>query len=149
MNHHFLPHGNCLLWNWPLLILYIAGNMGTMFAYAGIPVILLRARSAIDLASPLIRLFALFILLCGGGHAITVLLIWKAWYWFGATWDCGTAIASWACLIHIRGRMDAYLALAAAPVNYAAAIRETRTLRERILELEKRIDARRRGSQED
>jgi len=95
-NSGLTPHGFCLLWNPGLVWTYAISDAGIGLAYFSIPVALaVIARNRRDLVfSPLLWLFAAFILLCGTTHWIDVLTLWIPAYGFGAVVRVATALTS-------------------------------------------------------
>ena len=95
-NSGLAPHGFCLLWNPGLIWTYALSDAGIGLAYFSIPVALaVIARNRRDLVfSPLLWLFAAFILLCGTTHWIDVLTLWAPAYGIGAVVRVATALAS-------------------------------------------------------
>ena len=101
----FMPHGYCYLWNSHLILLAVITDSLIAFAYYSIPVALfllaVRKKETIPFR-PLFMLFGLFILFCGGGHAIDILSIWKPVYWLKGWWNTGTAATSlWTAIVLI------------------------------------------------
>lgn len=145
MSHtHFVPHGYCLLWSWPLIAAIIFGDLMVALAYCGIPLELRRAamKGIVALAPEargMLRDFGMFILFCGGGHIIYLLLLWRPWYWFGAIWTLGTAFWSWRCLIRIHGGMELYAALLEEPFRLTLLLKRNQELTERLVDIERRI----------
>lgn len=149
MNHldAFVPHGVCLLWTWPLILLIIAGNLATFLAYSYIPVEFIRAgfRGRVTLA-PKARMilfdFAAFILFCGVGHLWQIFLIWNGglWYWVEAVWTLGgTAVFSWRALGHVSRGADLYMGMLGGPVDFDRLLKENTRLTEIIRALEERL----------
>jgi signal transduction histidine kinase/CheY-like chemotaxis protein len=95
-NPGLTPHGFCLLWDPGLIWTYALSDAGIGLAYFSIPVALAAiARNRSDLVfSPLLWLFAAFILLCGTTHWIDVLTLWTPAYGIGAAVRVATALAS-------------------------------------------------------
>lgn len=143
MNHtEFLPHGSCLLWTLPLVAAIILGEFAVFIAYFWIPLELWRAlrRGRVSIAREARTMlvgFALFIVFCGSGHLISIILLWHPWYWFAAGWTLCTGAISCAVAYRIHNRMDLYAALVAEPVNYAMLIEELQSCKRRIIELER------------
>ncbi len=132
--NHYVPHGYCILWDVPLLVSTIAGHLGIFVAYMGIPYLLHRGCKARGIAFPLDRLFMAFIVLCGIGHAIEIVQIWKPWYWFGAIWGCLTAAVSLACSWKLKGHLAEWLQMLTWP-------EEMKRLSETVEELQRRLEA--------
>jgi PAS domain S-box-containing protein len=105
--HHqpFMPHGYCYLWNSNLIGLTVITDSLVAIAYYSIPVahFLLASKKKETIPfRPLFMLFGLFILFCGGGHAIDILSIWKPVYWLKGWWNAGTAATSlWTAIVLI------------------------------------------------
>ncbi|MBV8362436.1 MAG: hypothetical protein JO189_31560 [Deltaproteobacteria bacterium] len=82
----FIPHGECLLWDWRILTVKISGDALTFIAYMVIP--LLWGRFAYSL---LIRygagwwffiLGGLFVFCCGMTHLTEIMVLeYPSWYW--------------------------------------------------------------------
>ncbi|HEY9785681.1 MAG TPA: PAS domain-containing sensor histidine kinase [Candidatus Obscuribacterales bacterium] len=92
----FLPHGYCLLWNGPLLWLFVLGNALVTLAYYSIPaslcVLVSKKRSLAF--NWMFMLFAAFIFACGTTHLVKIWTIWRPDYWLEASIDAGTGILS-------------------------------------------------------
>ena len=98
MTHNgFIPHGYCLQWDVPLIVMYVITDALVALSYYSIPaalfLIAFRKRQAVPL-QPLLILFGLFIAFCGGGHAIDIVSLWKPVYWLKGIWNVGTASTS-------------------------------------------------------
>ena len=93
----FMPHGWCMTWNPWLIGLHVVTDAAVALSYYSIPLALCliawKRRMALKL-EPILLLFACFIALCGGGHAIDIVSIWKPIYWVKGFWNLGTAVAS-------------------------------------------------------
>lgn len=98
----FIPHGVCLNWNTNLLALNVIADSLVALAYFLIPFALFKFGYRLNVRyetldpqfRPVTTLFILFIFLCGSGHLIDVILIWKPWYWLKGWWTLGTALSS-------------------------------------------------------
>lgn len=95
----YLPHGACIMWDQELILLMVAGNALTFFAYLAIPAQLFWGlRNVQRLLRPeerrVVILFALFVGMCGAGHAIRTANLWLGRYWLEAWWDLGTGAVS-------------------------------------------------------
>lgn len=131
--------------------LIVAGHVATAAAYAYIPREFMRAyrasgRGGLDRNARVFLInFALFILFCGGGHLLTVALLWQGnWlYWAEAIWTtCGTAVFSWIAAKHVGNRMQYIVPLLQEPVLWNEleaklneAYGEIQSLRERLGEV--------------
>ena len=91
-----LPHGWCLLWDWPLLVAHISADLVIGLSYYAIPVVLFRARRALGdrLGRHVMLSFALFIIACGLTHHVEIIVIWWPWYWMQAYVKIVTAVLS-------------------------------------------------------
>jgi hypothetical protein len=96
----FTPHGFCLAWEPALLWLTVLGDFGTAIAYFGIPLVLLTSRRVV-LTGWLGIMFAGFIFLCGTGHLLQVLAIWRPVYWWIASESVLTGFVSLATLYYL------------------------------------------------
>ncbi len=115
MDHSsFVPHGYCLLWNARLIWLTVLSDAVVALSYYSIPfaLFLVAARRREHVPQrPLLLLFGLFILFCGGGHAIDILSIWRPIYWTKAWWNVGTALFSGLTALIIIPRSLSFLKL--------------------------------------
>ncbi len=98
MDHNgFMPHGYCLHWDIPLILIYVITDGLVALSYYSIPAALFlvafKKRQTVPL-QPLLVLFGLFIAFCGGGHAIDIVSLWKPIYWVKGIWNIGTASTS-------------------------------------------------------
>ena len=92
----YTPHGFCLAWQPGLLWLTAGSNVLIAAAYFSIPaalvMFLLRRR---DLRhTPVIVLFAAFILACGATHLLDAVTLWMPFYWLSGAADAATALLS-------------------------------------------------------
>jgi hypothetical protein len=90
------PHGFCLLWEPGLLWLHALSDIGTGLSYFAIPFVLVAIiKCRPDLGfRPMFRLFAAFILLCGTGHFLDLLIIWVPAYGVQGIVKAMTAVIS-------------------------------------------------------
>jgi signal transduction histidine kinase len=98
---HFVPHGQCLLWDPPLLWLNVVSDSIIAIAYYSIPLLLIYFVSKRrDLPfRGIFWMFSIFILSCGTTHALDVLTIWYPAYWAAGAAKAMTAIASLVCAV--------------------------------------------------
>ncbi len=92
----YIPHGNCYLWQTPLVGLHLASDALIGLSYYSIPVSLLyfvRKRSDIPFEGIFI-LFSAFILLCGTTHFLEVWTLWNPSYWVSGGIKAATAFVS-------------------------------------------------------
>jgi len=98
---HFVPHGQCLLWDAPLLWLDVVSDSIVAVAYYSIPLLLIyfiSKRRDVPLRS-MFWMFGIFILSCGTTHVMDVVTIWYSAYWAAGVVKAVTAIASLACAV--------------------------------------------------
>jgi diguanylate cyclase (GGDEF)-like protein len=95
------PHGFCLAWEPGLIWLTAISDLLIAAAYFSIPAaliaFLLRRRGFGY--TPLVVLFAAFILACGATHVFDAMTLWVPAYWWSATLDALTAALSVATAI--------------------------------------------------
>lgn len=112
----YMPHGFCFAWDpyvfWPL----VAASLGTALAYATIPLWLAWiGRRRPDLVPPWFSApFAIFIMSCGLGHVLDVIVLWWPLYQVQAWWTCVTAISSLATAAVVWGARRRVVALVSA-----------------------------------
>lgn len=93
----FMPRGGGHEWTDDTLLLQFLANLGIALAYFAIPIqihLFLRHTDLPVWARRITRLFAAFVLACGIGHALKVLMIWWPAYRVEAWWDVITAAIS-------------------------------------------------------
>jgi PAS domain S-box-containing protein len=92
----YMPHGYCYLWNPGLVWLNVISDGAIALAYFAIPLALIHfVRRRRDLPFHwMFVLFGLFIVACGGTHAMEVWNLWHAWYWLAGIVKAVTAMAS-------------------------------------------------------
>jgi PAS domain S-box-containing protein len=98
--NHFVPHGQCLLWDPPLLWLDAVSDSITAATYYLIPFVLIYLVSKRrDLPFRwMFWMFGIFILACGTTHAMDVVTIWYPAYWAAGVAKAVTATVSLACV---------------------------------------------------
>jgi serine phosphatase RsbU (regulator of sigma subunit)/anti-sigma regulatory factor (Ser/Thr protein kinase) len=98
----FLPHGTCLLWNRPLLILQILSDAAIALAYLMIATTLIYfVKRRRDLAfSRIVWMFGMFIAACAATHIMEIITVYVPAFWtqgivklWTATISVATAIA--------------------------------------------------------
>ena len=109
----FAPHGQCLLWQPDLLILYTLSDAAIALAYFSIPlalaIFLLKRR---DLAFPgVFILFCIFIVACGTTHIFDVWTLWNPDYGVAGLVKAFTAVASVGTAVVLWNLMPKALAL--------------------------------------
>ena len=108
-----LPHGQCYLWDAPLIWLHAISDALIAIAYFSIPIFLIYfIRKRIDLPYPWVFLmFGVFIVSCGITHAIDVWVIWQPAYWISGGMKAVTALVSLATVFGIMRIIPGALAL--------------------------------------
>ena len=79
----YMPHGNCYLWQTPLVWLHVISDFLIGVAYFSIPAMLIyfiRQRQNLPFSRVFI-LFSLFIVSCGTGHILEIVTLWYPIYW--------------------------------------------------------------------
>ncbi|MBK1663635.1 histidine kinase [Rhodospirillum rubrum] len=93
-----LPHGQCLLWETPLIALHAVSDALIALAYFAIPlaiVIFVRRRPGLEpLHLALALLFAVFIVACGLSHISSVVTLWIPAYLAQGLIKAATALVS-------------------------------------------------------
>ena len=141
MHSLFMPHGWCMTWNPWLIGLNVITDSAVALAYYSIPfaLVLIAWRKKLTLKlEPILLLFACFIALCGGGHVIDIISIWKPIYWTKGFWNLGTAVASVVTAVVLIPRTFEFLKM---PERAQQLEREASELREQSTLLGAVIDA--------
>lgn len=108
----YMPHGNCYLWQTPLVGLHLASDVLIAIAYFSIPAMLLYfVRQKQVEFSRIFVLFAAFIILCGVGHSLEVWTLWHPAYWLSGIEQALTAFVSCYTAIEMAGLLPQFLAL--------------------------------------
>jgi PAS domain S-box-containing protein len=92
----FMPHGHCFYWAPSILWPWVISNGMVALAYYSIPVALvyfIRKRKDIEFKWIFV-LFALFILLCGTTHVMSIYTLWVPNYQLHVLIDSATAVVS-------------------------------------------------------
>jgi two-component system, cell cycle sensor histidine kinase and response regulator CckA len=141
MNHSlFMPHGWCMTWNPWLIGLNVVTDALVALAYYSIPAALffiVRRRNVTLKLQPILILFGLFIALCGGGHAIDIVSIWKPIYWIKGYWNLATAGVSVLTAIVLIPRTIEFLRYPERTEQLqreAGELRQQRTLLQTVLD---------------
>lgn len=110
----FLPHGVCYLRRPDLILLHAVSDALIAIAYFMIPIVLVyfirRAGNRVSF-NWAIGLFAAFIILCGTGHLLDILVIWKPFYWLQGWQRALTAGVSLAAAVAIIPLVPRLLAM--------------------------------------
>ena len=92
----YMPHGNCYLWQTPLVWLHVTGDFLIAIAYFSIPTMLIyfifKRRDVPFLG--IFALFGAFIILCGTGHLLEIWTLWHSAYWLSGIEKAATALVS-------------------------------------------------------
>nr|WP_242032767.1 PAS domain S-box protein [Oscillatoria sp. FACHB-1406] len=108
----YMPHGNCYLWQTPLVGLHLASDILIAIAYFSIPAMLLYfVRQKQIEFSRIFVLFAAFIILCGVGHTLEVWTLWHPAYWLSGIEQALTAFVSCYTAVEMAGLLPQFLAL--------------------------------------
>jgi signal transduction histidine kinase len=93
----FAPHGFCLLWNPPLVSLYVTSDAVIGLSYMFISAVLIYFVVANRQTIPFQRIFiafGTFIFSCGATHFMDIWTLWYANYWLAGVVKLMTAVAS-------------------------------------------------------
>jgi hypothetical protein len=93
----YTPHGFCLLWEPELVWMHLVADLTISLAYFSIPVILVYLIRKNKYRMPyswVFAMFALFILLCGVTHLISIVTLWYPVYYLEGVIKVLTAVAS-------------------------------------------------------
>lgn len=135
---HYMPHGQCYLWQTPLVSLHVVSDLLIAIAYFSIPAMLVYfVRRRRD--TPFRRMFLLFgafIAACGVGHVLDIWTLWFPNYWVSGVERAMTAFISCLTAIKLVEWMPQFLAL-----------RSPQELEQLNQELEQQIIARQRDQQ--
>lgn len=121
----FMPRAACGRWEMWVLVQYVISNLAITAAYLAIPagLALVARRGGTSLPDRLlVRLFVVFILLCGIGHTVETVIVWHPWYRFATAWHTMTAAVSIITVVVLARRLPMLLQLRS-PVELEAANR--------------------------
>ncbi len=112
-SQQFAPHGQCLLWQSDLLILYTVSDAAIALAYFSIPLALgYFAMKRRDIAFRwVLVLFCIFIVACGTTHLFDVWTLWNPDYGVAGLVKAVTAVASVLTAVMLWDLMPKALAL--------------------------------------
>ncbi|MEQ8386800.1 MAG: ATP-binding protein [Coleofasciculus sp. A1-SPW-01] len=108
-----MPHGNCYLWQTPLVGLHVVSDALIAIAYFSIPAMLIyfvRQRRDIPFSRVFI-LFSAFIVFCGVGHLFDIWTLWHADYWISGIERALTALISCYTALRLIDLLPQFLAL--------------------------------------
>lgn len=109
----YMPHGQCYLWQTPLVWLHVTSDALVALAYFSIPAMLfyfVRKRGDIPF-SDVFLLFGAFIILCGTGHLLNIWTLWHPAYWVSGVVQALTAIVSCYTALRLVELLPQFLAL--------------------------------------
>lgn len=109
----YMPHGQCYLWQTPLIWLHVVSDLLIAIAYFSIPVMLIYfvfKHSDVPFLNVLI-LFGAFITLCGTGHLLDIWTLWHPAYWVSGFERAITAVVSCLTAIEMVTLLPQFLAL--------------------------------------
>ncbi len=98
----YMPHGYCLLWQPELVWMHVISDMVITIAYFAIPLtivfLLIKRKQSVPFRWVFV-MFALFILLCGTSHLVSIITLWHPFYYFEGIIKVATAMVSIATAI--------------------------------------------------
>ncbi|XHX79907.1 MAG: GAF domain-containing protein [Stenomitos frigidus ULC029] len=109
----YMPHGQCYLWQTPLVGLHVVSNALIAIAYVSIPAMLvyfIRKRKDISFSS-IFAMFGAFIVLCGIGHLLDIWTLWHPAYWLSGGVNALTALVSCYTALQLVNLLPQFLAL--------------------------------------
>ncbi|MGM3305471.1 GAF domain-containing protein [Anabaena sp. WFMT] len=112
-SNYYMPHGNCYLWQTPLVGLHLVSDALIAIAYFSISVMLIyfvRKQSDV-LFSKVFVLFGTFIILCGIGHLLDIWTLWHPDYWISGIERALTAVISCYLALQLIEILPQFLAL--------------------------------------
>ncbi len=109
----YMPHGNCYLWQTPLVALHVASDLLIAIAYFSIPTMLIcfvRRRQGMPFSNVFV-MFGAFIIACGIGHLFDIWTLWFPTYWLSGIERAVTALVSCYTAVRLVELMPQFLAL--------------------------------------
>lgn len=109
----YIPHGQCYLWQTPLVGLYVISDAVIAIAYFSIPAMLIYFVSKRD-NLPFAKVFVMFgafIILCGVGHLLDIVTLWYPIYWISGLERALTALISAYTALQLMELLPQFLAL--------------------------------------
>ncbi|MEM1427546.1 MAG: hypothetical protein AAGF75_13465, partial [Cyanobacteria bacterium P01_H01_bin.130] len=123
----YMPHGNCYLWQTPLVQLHVVSDGLIAIAYFSIPIMLVyfayQRRSQLPFS--LFLMFGAFIILCGVGHLLEIWTLWHPAYWLTGVEAAMTALVSCHTAVSLYTLLPQFLALKT-PAELAAVNQQLR-----------------------
>lgn len=112
-SNYYMPHGQCYLWQTPLVGLHLVSDALIAIAYFSIPIMLIyfvNKRSDIPFSKVFV-LFGAFIILCGTGHLLDIWTLWHPDYWLSGIERAITALVSCYTALQLVELLPQFLAL--------------------------------------
>jgi PAS domain S-box-containing protein len=111
--HDFMPHGFCISWDIPLLILHVFSDFFIALAYFSIPIgIIYFVRQKDEITfKPVYYLFAGFITMCGITHVMGMVTLWIPVYYIEGVLKAMTALVSVATAFYLIPKLPGMVAL--------------------------------------
>ncbi|MBC7973288.1 MAG: histidine kinase, partial [Verrucomicrobia bacterium] len=110
---HYMPHGQCYLWQTPLIGLHVVSDALIAIAYFSIPAMLIyfiQRRKDIPFSRVFV-MFGAFIVLCGTGHLLDIWTLWHPAYWLSGGVRALTALVSCYTALQLVTLLPEFLAL--------------------------------------
>ncbi|MCY7394056.1 MAG: GAF domain-containing protein, partial [Leptolyngbyaceae cyanobacterium CAN_BIN12] len=109
----YIPHGQCYLWQTPLVGLYVISDALIAITYFSIPAMLIYfVKKRGDM--PFFKVFVTFgalIVLCGVGHLLDIVTLWYPIYWISGLERALTALISVYTALQLWELLPQFLAL--------------------------------------
>lgn len=112
-SNYYMPHGQCYLWQTPLVGLHLVSDALIAIAYFSIPIMLIyfvNKRSDIPFSKVFV-LFGAFIILCGTGHLLDIWTLWHPDYWLSGIERAITALVSCYTALQLVELLPQFLSL--------------------------------------
>lgn len=111
--HDFMPHGYCISWDVPLLILHVFSDIFIALAYFSIPIGIVYFVKQKDETTfkPVYYLFAAFITMCGITHLMGIVTLWIPVYYIEGVLKAMTALVSLVTAIYLIPKLPGMVAL--------------------------------------
>lgn len=109
----YMPHGQCYLWQTPLIGLHVVSDALIAIAYFSIPTMLIyfiQKRKDIPFSNVFV-MFGAFIVLCGTGHLLDIWTLWHPAYWLSGGVRALTALVSCYTALQLVTLLPEFLAL--------------------------------------
>jgi signal transduction histidine kinase/DNA-binding NarL/FixJ family response regulator len=109
----YMPHGQCYLWQTPLVGLHVVSDALIAIAYFSIPAMLIyfvRQRDDSPF-SKVFSLFSAFIIFCGVGYLLDIVTLWYPIYWISGVERALTALISIYTALQLMELFPQFLSL--------------------------------------